>query len=102
MSPDEADAGSQLPLVLRLIEEHDNDYAELYPLVLWALSVAADEGYEAGVRIDLDEPGWPVAYIDLPTGQVSWHMPQFPHEWDGHDVATKYQRCREFVAQMGV
>jgi hypothetical protein len=44
-----------------------------------------------------------VAYIDLPTGQVSWHLlpsqlPWFDHlsqykgEWDGHDGQEKYRR----------
>jgi len=53
-------------------------------------------------------PGWDAewhgcVYIDLPTGQVSWHyhdtqahlfdgLPTYPGEWDGHDTATKYRR----------
>jgi hypothetical protein len=97
MSPDEADTGSQLPLILKLIEEHDTDYDARYPLVLWALSVAADEGYQAGIRIDPSQPEWPVVYIALPQGQISWHMPQFPDAWDGHDTPTKYARVRAFI-----
>lgn len=102
MNEDDYPVPPQLPMVLKLIEEHDTDYDERYPLVLWALSVAADEGYQAGFRIDPTEPEWPVAYIELPTGQVSWHLPQHTIAWDGHDTATKYQRCREFATQMGV
>jgi len=48
--------------------------------------------------------GWhSCVYIDLPTGQVSWHyhdshaylfegLPPYPGEWDGHDTAEKYRR----------
>jgi hypothetical protein len=42
-------------------------------------------------------------YIDLPTGQVSWHyhdshaslfegLPPFAGQWDGHDTPEKYRR----------
>jgi hypothetical protein len=42
-------------------------------------------------------------YIDLPTGQVSWHfhdshahlfadLPSYPKPWDGHDTDEKYRR----------
>lgn len=42
-------------------------------------------------------------YIDLPTGQVSWHfhdsqaylfdgLPQYVGKWDGHDTTEKYRR----------
>jgi hypothetical protein len=42
-------------------------------------------------------------YIDLPTGQVSWHfhdshahlfedLPQYDGKWDGHDTPEKYRR----------
>jgi hypothetical protein len=55
------------------------------------------------LNADPDEPDWPVIYISLPTGQVSWHiaprdMDLFRHvpvgsvEWDGHDVVLKYKR----------
>lgn len=42
-------------------------------------------------------------YIDLPTGQASWHfhdshaylfagLPQYVGRWDGHTTAEKYER----------
>ena len=63
--------------------------------------------FPAGVaRTDI--PGWDpewygCVYIDLPTGQVSWHFHDddarlFSHlgpyngEWDGHDTPEKYRR----------
>lgn len=55
-------------------------------------------------------PGWDqtwhhCVYIDLPTGQVSWHyhdsqadlfsdLPQYQGEWDGHSTIEKYRRLR--------
>lgn len=50
------------------------------------------------------DPGWHgCVYIDLPTGQVSWHfhdddahlfegIPPYAGHWDGHDTPTKYER----------
>ena len=55
-------------------------------------------------------PGWDeewhgCVYIDLPTGQVSWHfhdtqtylfdgLPPYQGEWDGHDTPEKYRRVQ--------
>lgn len=97
---DDTDAGSNLPMILGLIEQHDTDDDARYPLVLWAVSTAADEGLQAGFRLDPREPEWPVAYITLPQGQVSWHIPAYPEEWDGHTTEEKYRRCREFAASV--
>jgi hypothetical protein len=58
---------------------------------------------------DREAPSWPVLFVKLPTGQVSWHIGPddrdlFPHVeravggmpgapiWDGHDTAEKYRR----------
>lgn len=82
--------------LLGQIDEHDTDYPEREQLVYRAIHVAQMAGYAVGFRRDPTEPEWPVAYIRLPEGQVSWHMPQFPDEWDGHDVFEKYQRIARF------
>jgi hypothetical protein len=82
---------------LKEIEQHDLDYAHRYGLVLKALHYAHELGIPAGIRIDKDEPEWPVVYIELPTGQVSWHMPQHVVDWDGHDGEEKYKRVRDYV-----
>ena len=50
-----------------------------------------------------DEEWQNVVFIDLPAGQVSWHIknselenfngiPAYHGEWDGHDQAEKYRR----------
>lgn len=69
-------------------------YAERNQWVYQAVSAALGLGYRAGIRVDPEQPDWPVAYIDLPTGQVSWHLPAYPGQWDGHDNPTKAERIR--------
>lgn len=83
--------------VLTAIHNADQDYPARYPLVLLAMSLAIQVGYPVGIRIDPDAPEWPVIYIELPTGQVSWHMPQHESDWDGHTTEDKYQRIAAFT-----
>lgn len=75
----------------------DADYDARYGLVLKALTLANMCGYEAGIRIDPKEPEWPMAFIGLPTGQVSWHLPQYKTPYDGHATEEKYSRIAEFA-----
>jgi len=82
--------------LLAAIEAADTDYPARYPLVLRALGLAAELGYPAGIRLDPDEPAWPVVCVEPPTGQVSWHMPAHPIPWDGHTTQEKYRRRRAF------
>lgn len=82
------------------IEARDTDYTPRYRLVFDAIGAALALGYAAGFRIDPSEPEWPVAYIELPTGQVSWHLPQHPRDWDGHDTKEKHRRCREYAGSV--
>lgn len=93
---------AQLARVLRDIEMADQDYTRRYGLVLRAMFTAHYAGFPAGVKIDPAEPDWPVFYIELPTGQVSWHMPQHGPEWDGHSTEEKYARINAFASGMGV
>jgi hypothetical protein len=91
------DAERQFDFVLAAIVLNDENYVTRYPLVFQAVHLALELGYPAGFRIDPAEPTWPVAYIQLPNGQVSWHMPQHPTPWDGHTAAEKHDRIREFI-----
>jgi hypothetical protein len=68
--------------------------------------LAQAQGMKVGLYIDPQEPDWPVLMIDLPTGQVSWHLPrdevvgQFPEydqSWDGHDLDMKRERMEAFI-----
>ena len=56
---------------------------------------------------------WSAVYIELPTGQVSWHFGDrdaelFAHlpvaarnPWDGHDTVTKYARLEALPSRVG-
>lgn len=79
----------------------DTDYERRYRAVFRAVALALNLGMSAGVRIDPAEPAWPVVYIELPTGQVSWHMPEHPDSWDGHTTAQKHDRIRAFCQSAG-
>ena len=59
---------------------------------------------------DPQAEGWPVVYVELPTGQASWHIspddwPLFSHvprnpaaQWDGHTTEQKYARIQAWSA----
>lgn len=82
---------------LREIVEHDEDYEVRYGLVLRAMHYAHELGFNVGMRIDPGAPEWPVVYIELPTGQVSWHMPQHEVPWDQHSTEEKFQRIKDWL-----
>lgn len=86
-----------LTSLLREVLTADQDYPRRYRLILHIMSMAILSGYEVGMRIDPDEPEWPVVVIELPTGQVSWHMPQHPKPWDGHTTEEKFERIQQFL-----
>lgn len=93
------EARRELRRELALIEraEEAKRYDVRNRSVFAAVGLAAMCGYPCGVRLDQSEPEWPVVYIELPTGQVSWHLPQHERAWDGHSTEEKYRRCREFA-----
>lgn len=90
---------ARLETLLRFIQAHDEakNYEQRNRCVYRAIGHASECGYGVGFRIDPDEPEWPVAYIELPTGQVSWHLPQHDAEWDGHTTEQKYQRVQAWL-----
>lgn len=60
--------------------------------------------FPSHIQPDPAEPDWPVLYIQLPTGQCTWHIREsdielFAHvrrdvyePWDGHTTEEKYER----------
>ena len=78
--------------------EKEGNYTARNSLVFKSLIKAQEIGYQAGIRIDPSEPEWPVVFIELPTGQVSWHIPQHTQSWDGHNKEEKYERCNKFIS----
>lgn len=73
------------------------DYAARNILIYEALPIALHAGLKAGIRIDLNEPDWPVIYIELPTGQITYHVEPHPISWDGHTTPEKIARVRSFI-----
>jgi hypothetical protein len=81
-------------------------YYDRNQAVMLAAKLAEQLGLNVGVRADVDEPGWTLIYIDLPSGQVSWHLPdaelvgwwpEYPSDWDGHSVEEKRRRVINFL-----
>lgn len=93
--------------------DKNSAYAERNKLVaaLSKLFPASLELAVSGVNEPID-PEWKwVVIIDLPTGQVSWHIktsefPMFGHllcgtgrKWDGHTTEQKYERLSNLQVQ---
>lgn len=85
----------------------DLAYKERDMCVALVACLARAQGYRVGIRRHeggtWDDDWRNVVMIDLPTGQVSWHvhdsemawfawLPAYPDEWDGHHTDEKYQR----------
>jgi len=81
-------------------------YVERAWCVIAFARAAQAGGCLVGFQLDvsLAEPHlWPVLFVDLPTGQVSWHLSprdrqdasdigEYPGAWDGHTTEEKYRR----------
>ncbi len=77
-------------------------------LAVMALAkLAKQQGYTVGIKQDPQEPEWPVIMIDLPSGQVGWHIPvaelrgnwpNYMGEWDKHTLQQKQQRIKDFIS----
>ena len=86
----------------------DGAYLERNKCVALIARMALTMGLKAG-RAKTAIEGWSedwhgCVYIDLPTGQVSWHfhdtqmslfidIPIYHATWDGHETPEKYRRC---------
>ena len=89
---------ASLQSLLNEIEANDTNYSLRYSLVLKALCVANALEIKTGFRWDPNENGWTVITIELPTGEVSWHMPNQSKEFEGYDNKVKYERCHAYCA----
>ena len=105
------------PLIVGRVDLHTPDaidavYLERNRCVALIAKMTIALGYTAGIRtteIDGWDPEWHnCVFIDLPTGQVSWHyhdrdadlfagLPPYTAPWDGHDTPTKYDRVADAV-----
>lgn len=85
----------------------DDAYFDRNQAVMALAKLAMQQGYKTGICIDPSEPDWPVLMIDLPSGQVGWHLPkseligtwpEYDQAWDGHNLNEKRQRMASFLA----
>jgi hypothetical protein len=91
-------------LVSALLEIQYADQMTRYERRNWftyeAIALALRCGYKAGIRIDPQEPEWPVAFIELPTGQITYHLEQHGQPWDNHTTEEKQLRILRFVSEI--
>jgi hypothetical protein len=94
----------------RVTTQKDDAYSQRNKLVVLLAHMAVRLGWKAGIGRHEGEPweaDWrTIVFIDLPTGQVSWHfhdseapllerLPKYEGAWDGHSDDEKWSRCRE-------
>jgi hypothetical protein len=93
-------------------------YAERDKLVALVYHMAQMLGYKSGIGEHVLQPGeewdpewYSVVFIELPTGQVSWHihvseedwfandnmLQAYEPAWDGHTTEEKYRRVLAMV-----
>lgn len=87
-------------LVRVCVQEILQNYVERNKSVIAAVHHALEIGVKAGVRLDKEEPEYPVMFIELPTGQVTWHIEQHSEAWDFHTTDEKYKRIRAYLGDM--
>ncbi|WP_448872440.1 hypothetical protein [Desulfobulbus propionicus] len=84
----------------------DDAYFDRNQAVMAMARMALQLGYKVGLRVDPAEPDWPVLMIDLPTGQVGYHLPKtevlgewpaYDQDWDGHGLEEKRRRIKKFI-----
>ena len=90
----------------------DELYSERAQCVAAFLRAARAFGHEAWWATDPEAPGFPLVFVELGEGQVSWHFAQSDFDtliaplylekrdvsgWDGHDSTTKYQRLNAWL-----
>jgi hypothetical protein len=101
---DYAQAASDLA---NMTARKDAAYLERNQCVALIARMALASGWRAGIARTAIE-GWSedwhgCVYVDLPTGQTSWHyhdsqahlfadLPPYTGAWDGHDTPEKYRR----------
>lgn len=82
-----------------LVKMTDDNYRIRNALILQCLTYALQLGMTAGISVgqfESEGEWWGLVYMDLPTGQVSWHLPLYTGIFDGHTTAEKYERIERF------
>ena len=95
----------------------DDAYYDRNQAAMLAARLAWMVGYFVGWKPNEDDPDWPILFIDLPAGQVSWHIPRsevgaicfdifhdglvplYNRPWDGHTVEEKRRRISAYLKE---
>jgi hypothetical protein len=93
-----SDLAKKLILIVQTDVIKSYDYRAI--LIYEAIALALRLGYAAGFRIDPAEPDWPVAFIETPKGQISYHLEAHDQVWDGHTTDQKNLRILNFIASV--
>ena len=92
----------------RMSNSKEDAYFDRNQAVMAMAKLAIQQCYTVGVTYDPDLPDWPVLTIDLPNGQVGWHIPknelvgqwpEYEKQWDGHDLQEKRERLTYYIKQ---
>ena len=85
-------------------------YQERNRVVQALAKMSMELGYKVGIKGDTEDDCYVILYIDLPTGQVSWHIdtndlvtefPTYEGQWDSHDTNEKYARLEKYTSGKG-
>lgn len=84
-------------------EHYDIRNNQIYEAVFFARNAGLKAGFcihtpvQEIIDNNWDERWGVVAYIELPTGQVSWHIESPDIKYDGHTYEQKHQRIQNFL-----
>lgn len=88
-------------------DERERAYNRRNDLVKHAVSIAIRAGYHAGYAVhtplkDIVSGEWDIewcviAHIEIPTGQIRWHLDGRGIKYDGHTDAVKWDRIHDFL-----
>ena len=99
----------RLKTAMEFQKKVNDAYAERDKCVYAVAALAEKLGYPVGMAkhpdndVDWDDDWMNIVSIELPTGQVTWHIhddempyferfPKIGNQWDGHSTEEKYQR----------
>jgi hypothetical protein len=94
----------------------DSAYKERNKCVALIAKMAKVLGYSVGMgKHPEEDESWDrewmnIVYIDLPVGQISWHihdsdlelfsfLSEYDGQWDGHTTEEKYERLEKFLGE---
>ena len=90
-------------------DSKDEAYFDRNQAAMAFAKLADESGFIVGVK-KTDDLDWMLLFVDLPQGQISWHLPtkelvgiwfEYFDDWDGHDLSEKRLRLSDFICGLG-